>query len=130
MRRLHNTLRSLALCAAIGVAVLTWRISVAPPHVLTDAHGQPVLYKGKPVVQQRAFWAQLALLVISSLIQYALAPKPPKPKPASLEDFDIPQTEAGAPFAMFFGENLDESAVVAWYGSLSSKPIKAKGGKK
>lgn len=123
MRRLHNTLRSLALCAAIGVSVFAWRAGVEPP--------ERIIVAGKTVVRQEAgFWVQLAILVISSLIQYALAPKPPKPKPASLEDFDIPQTEAGAPFAMFFGENLDESAVVAWYGSLSSKPIKAKGGKK
>ena len=32
-------------------------------------------------------------------------------------------------FAMIFGEVLDTSPVVAWFGDLTSKPIK-KGGKK
>ena len=67
---------------------------------------------------------QIFWMVVNTIIQYALAPKPPRRKPASLQDFDIPQAVQGAPFAMIFGEVEDKSPVVAWFGDLSSKPIK------
>ncbi len=123
MASLRNSLRSLALCAAIGVAALAWRAGVEPP--------QTISISGKSVQRHEAgIWIQLAIMAISALLSYALAPKPPKPKPAALEDFEIPQAVQGAPFAMIFGECRDKSPVVAWYGALTSKPIKATGGKK
>ena len=69
-------------------------------------------------------WVQLILLVVSYIVSAALAPKPPKPKSAALEDFDMPQAVQGAPFAMIFGEVLDESPTVAWFGELTPRPIK------
>ena len=48
-------------------------------------------------------WVQLILLVVSYIVSAALAPKPPKPKPAALEDFDIPVAEQGRPVPVVFG---------------------------
>lgn len=124
MRSLTNTLRALALSAAIGIAMLAWQAGHAPPRLVLNADGSVMTFNGKPVARHGAFWVNLAILVISSLIQYALAPKPPKPKPAALEDFDIPQAQMGPPFAMIFGEVLDEAPTVGWYGALTNKPIK------
>ena len=105
--------------------MLTWGLGV---QVNAEQFHRPGSSSGVRDGHQRVhageLFTQLAILVVSALIQYALAPKPPKPKPAALEDFDIPQAVQGAPFAMIFGEVLDESPTVAWYGALTSKPIK------
>lgn len=76
------------------------------------------------------FLAQLALYVITSLITAALAPKPPKPKPASLQDFDVPTVEEGKPVPVVFGTVTLKGANVLWYGDLRSKVVKKKSGKK
>lgn len=72
----------------------------------------------------------LIVLIVSSLISYALAPKPPKPKPAALEDFDIPVAEQGRPIPVVFGTVLLTGPNVLWYGDLRTTAIKEKGGKK
>ncbi len=72
----------------------------------------------------------LIVLVVSSLISYALAPKPPKPKPAALEDFDIPVAEQGRPVPVIFGTMQVTGPNVLWYGDLRTTAIKEKGGKK
>jgi len=72
----------------------------------------------------------LIVLVVSSLISYALAPKPPKPKPAALEDFDIPAAEQGRPVPVIFGTMQVTGPNVLWYGDLRTTAIKEKGGKK
>jgi uncharacterized membrane protein len=75
-------------------------------------------------------WAQIFILVISAILSYALAPKPPQPKPASIEDFDVPVAEEGRPIPVVFGTVTLTGANVLWYGDLRSTPIKSKGGKK
>ncbi len=76
------------------------------------------------------FVFQLALLVVSYFISAALAPKPPKPKPAALEDFDIPVAEQGRPIPVVFGTMLLTGPNVLWYGDLRTTAIQEKGGKK
>lgn len=76
------------------------------------------------------FVFQLALLVISYFVSAALAPKPPKPKPAALEDFDIPVAEQGRPVPVVFGTVLITGPNVLWYGDLRTTAITEKGGKK
>lgn len=76
------------------------------------------------------FWVQLILLVVSSIVSYALRPKPPVPKPAALEDFDIPVAEQGRPIPVVFGTMLLTGPNVLWYGDLRTTPIKEKAGKK
>lgn len=76
------------------------------------------------------FFVQLLVLVVTSLIQAALAPKPPSPKPASISDFDVPTAEEGREIPVIFGEVLITGANCVWYGDLYAEPIKTKGGKK
>jgi hypothetical protein len=76
------------------------------------------------------FWVQIILLVVSYFVSAALAPKPPKPKPAALEDFDIPVAEQGRPIPVIFGTMLITGPNVLWYGDLRSTPITSSGGKK
>ena len=76
------------------------------------------------------FVFQLALLVVSYFISAALAPKPPQPKSAALEDFDIPLAEQGRPIPVVFGTMLITGPNVLWYGDLRTTPIKSSGGKK
>lgn len=70
--------------------------------------------------------AAIVLLVISAVITMATAPKPAKPKPAALEDFDFPQVDEGTPQAVVFGDCWIEDWTVLWYGNLSAQPIKKK----
>lgn len=76
------------------------------------------------------FFIQLALLVVSYFISAALAPKPPVPKPAAIEDFDVPVAEQGRPVPVVFGTVTLTGANVLWYGDLRTTPIQEKGGKK
>ena len=75
-------------------------------------------------------WVQLILLVVSYIVSAALAPKPPKPKSAALEDFDIPLAEQGRPIPVVCGTMLITGPDVLWYGGLRTTPIKSSGGKK
>lgn len=76
------------------------------------------------------WWVQIILLVVSLIVSYALRPKPVVPKPAALEDFDIPMADLGRAIPVVFGTNLLKSPSVMWYGSLRVTPIQKKGGKK
>lgn len=76
------------------------------------------------------WWVQLILLVVSYIVSAALAPKPPKPKPAALEDFDIPIAEQGRPIPVIFGTVLVTGPNVLWYGDLRTTAITSKSGKK
>jgi len=76
------------------------------------------------------FYVQLILLVVSYFVSAALAPKPPVPKPAALEDFDIPLAEEGRAIPVVFGEVILKSPSLMWYGDLRTSAIKEKGGKK
>lgn len=76
------------------------------------------------------FVFQLFLLVASYFISAALAPKPPVPKPAALNDFDVPTAEQGRPVPVVFGTVTLTGPNVLWYGDLRTTPIKEKGGKK
>lgn len=64
------------------------------------------------------FLAYLAVLVIGSLVAYALAPKPPKQKPPTLEDFDLPTAEEGRSIPWIFGTYLITDPNIIWYGDL------------
>ena len=74
-------------------------------------------------------WVQLAIMVVALILAVVLAPKPPIPKPPSLEDFDVPLAEQGVDIAWVFGEGELKGYNVVWFGDLSTAPIKVKGGK-
>lgn len=75
-------------------------------------------------------WWALAMLVVSIIIQVALAPKPAQPKAATFSDFDIPQVDEGTPQAVVFGECWTGDWQVLAYGNFRTKKVKAKQGKK
>lgn len=75
-------------------------------------------------------WSYFIVLIISALVAVALAPKPPSPKPASIEDFDIPTAEQGREIPVAFGTVTVTGANVIWYGGLGTEEIVASGGKK
>lgn len=74
-------------------------------------------------------FVQIGLMVVASIIQYALAPKPPTPKPASIDDVDAPVAEEGKPIPVVFGTVTLRAPNVLWFGDFRSVAIKKKGGK-
>lgn len=74
-------------------------------------------------------WA-IAAMVASMLISIALAPKPQKPKAATLDDMNIPQVEDGTPQAVVFGEVWSGDWQVIGTGNFATTKIKASDAKK
>ena len=75
-------------------------------------------------------FSQIAFFIVTSIISHLLAPKPPKPKPAALSDFDVPTADEGKPVPVVFGTVLVKGPNVVWFGDLRTSPIKSGGGKK
>lgn len=75
-------------------------------------------------------WWNVIIMIVSAVLSYALAPKPPTPKPPALEDFDAPTAEDGRAIMMIFGDVYVDDPNLISYGDLRTVPIKAKGGKK
>lgn len=71
-------------------------------------------------------WGQLAWFVVTTLVSIALAPKPPRPRPAALDDLDLPVSEEGKPVPVIFGTVRQTGPNVIWYGDLSKKAIRKK----
>lgn len=74
-------------------------------------------------------WEEVIVLVVAAILAYALAPKPPTPDPAALQDFDIPVAEEGRPIPVVFGTVTVTGANVLWYGDLRAEPVTSSGGK-
>lgn len=72
----------------------------------------------------------LIILVVSTLISVALAPKQQPPKPAAFEDFDFPQADEGTPQSVTFGDCWSEDWTVLAVGNYRSTAIEGEGGKK
>lgn len=75
------------------------------------------------------FWT-VVLWVATTVISYALQPKPQNAKAAMLGDFNVPTAEEGREIPVLFGTRDIEGPNVVWYGDLRTKAIKKKGGKK
>lgn len=76
------------------------------------------------------FVVQIIIMIVSAYLSWALAPKPPAPKPAILDDFDVPQAEEGRPIGVVFGNVIIKSPTLVWWGDLSTEKIKKSQGKK
>lgn len=75
------------------------------------------------------FAIAVAVLVLTYVIQSFLTPKPEKPKPAALDEWDFPQMEDGTPQTVLFGDGWLEGPMVCHYGNYRTKKIKADSGK-
>ena len=75
-------------------------------------------------------WMQLFVLIISSVLSYALSPKPKPPKPASIDDVDAPTAEEGREIPVVFGTCWVSGPNILWYGDMSTEAIRKCGGKK
>lgn len=84
----------------------------------------------EPVMAIFNIFIQIGLILVSSLISYALTPKPKPPKPAAITDFDVPTAEEGREIPVVFGEPWITGPNVLWFGDLKAEAIKKKGGKK
>lgn len=69
-------------------------------------------------------WVQLIYFVVSLIITVLLSPKPATPKPASIEDFDVPTAEQNRFIPVAFGEVEFKDPNVVWYGDLDIAKIR------
>lgn len=72
----------------------------------------------------------IALQIVAAVLASLLQKKPQPAKPASLNDFQIPQVDETTPQGVCFGDCWTQSWFVLWYGNLRTQGIKAPGGKK
>lgn len=61
--------------------------------------------------------------LVSLIVSHALAPKPPRRKPASLDDFELPTAEEGRPIPVVFGSPLVRGLNTLWYGNLDATEV-------
>ena len=69
----------------------------------------------------------LIVSVVSAAISYALAPKPPQPKPAAFADIDFPQSDEGTEVPVVFGQVWSKGWMVLTVGNYRTSPVKSKG---
>ncbi|MFT0211838.1 hypothetical protein VQ643_04380 [Pseudomonas sp. F1_0610] len=72
---------------------------------------------------------QIAILVVSLIVSYAMQPKPKSPKPAAIDDFNMPNTDEGTEQSVIFGDCWISGWQVLSYGNLRTSKIKTKSGK-
>ncbi len=72
----------------------------------------------------------LAIIAVSAVVAYAMAPKPVIPKAATLNDFSFPQSDEGTPQIVVFGDVWITGWTVLSYGNLRTQAIPAAGAKK
>lgn len=75
-------------------------------------------------------WIYFVLLIISIIVQIALAPKPVIPDAATIGDFEFPQYEEGTPQSVIFGDVIIKGWQVLTYGEFRTQAIEKSGGKK
>lgn len=66
----------------------------------------------------------IIIFIVAIALSIALAPKPPRPKAATISDFDLPTAEEGRPVPVVFGTCDITGPNVLWYGALSTDPIR------
>jgi hypothetical protein len=75
-------------------------------------------------------WVFLIQLAVTAILLVALKPKAEEPKPQSMTDINVPKASPDAHIPVVFGTVWLNSPNTAWYGDLSSRAVKKKGGKK
>lgn len=104
-----------------AVALLTWE-QVRPIPVALGPDGRPVF-----VLAAINIAIQIAILVLSALISYALSPKP---KPPEQAEFQAPVVDDGKGIARLYGSCWCNDPIVLGAKQMGTTKIRAKGGKK
>jgi hypothetical protein len=71
---------------------------------------------------------EIAVLIVTAILSYALRPKQQTPPPDTLSDVSVPTIEIGKPVGVAFGTVWVDDSNILWYGDLSSQPIFASSG--
>lgn len=69
------------------------------------------------------FVIQLIIAIISMYLAEVLAPKPPRPEPNSIEDFEFPTVDDGTPMTVVFGDVWIKDWTVIGVGNYRNEPI-------
>ena len=77
-----------------------------------------------------AWLINLFIGILFSYISFLLRPKPEPPKPATLEDFNIPVTKQGSEIPVVYGTTWIKAPQVHWYGDFGTRGIYSEQGKK
>lgn len=77
-----------------------------------------------------SIWVYVAILIVSTIVQAALAPKPQSRRPEAIEEIDFPQAEEGTPQPVIFGDCWTGDWMVLAVGNYSTEEIRGAGGKK
>ena len=109
--------------AALALVCLAW----AAVEALGVVRAPSPAPAGAPVRALINIWVQLAIMVISALISYAMRPKPETPKSATPQ---APVAEDGKGIVEIFGTVwVDDANQLAWRAG-TPMAIRRKGGKK
>lgn len=92
-----------------------------------DLAGWAVAGPEQPTITAWVFWAQLAILVVSAVVAYAMRPKPQVPQPAERQS---PEVEDGTAIREVFGDVWITNPTELLWKALPEIPIRKKGGKK
>lgn len=95
--------------------------------VVLDLAGWASSGGGHPPVTAWVFWVQLAIMVISAVVAYAMRPKPQAPQPAERQS---PEVEDGTSIREVFGTVWITNPTELLWRALPEIPIRKKGGKK
>ncbi|MDR2365113.1 MAG: hypothetical protein LBD68_04560 [Zoogloeaceae bacterium] len=74
-------------------------------------------------------WPQIFMLLLSMAVSYLTAPKTKAPAPASLSDFEFPQSTEGTAQIVVFGDVWIKDWMVVGVGNFRTSKIKTKSGK-
>jgi len=75
-------------------------------------------------------WLQIGLAVLSALVLYFFREKQEGPRPATLDDFNVPKTTEGEEIGKIYGTVWITDPQVVWYGDFTAEDVKSSGGKK
>lgn len=77
-----------------------------------------------------AYIVILVIMIALAVVAVLLAPDPPVPKSASLEDFNFPTADQERSVPVLFGTRLVKGPNVTWFGDLRADPKYTEGGGK
>ena len=79
-----------------------------------------------------ALYIIYAIILIATIAaSFLMRPKgPPPPKPATLDEIQVPLAEEGKELTVVFGTVIVEAPNVVYYGNLTSTPVRKKAGGK